>query len=111
MQMHYHLPVTSNFNYVLQNARLKDEQLIHIKTLLRQAKEQEQELEQHEIFNSEHVEEGLKEKWEAARIEEEALDGTSFIRRYFFILFSQFFPPPTEANTSKHVIGDPNCPV
>nr|CAB3228728.1 coiled-coil domain-containing protein 83-like [Phallusia mammillata] len=63
-----------NKRYQERNARLKDEQFIHIKTLLRQAKEQEQELEQKEVYNSEHVEQALKEKWDAGRTEEESLD-------------------------------------
>ncbi|XP_076819679.1 coiled-coil domain-containing protein 83-like [Clavelina lepadiformis] len=63
-----------NKRYQERNARLKEEQLIHIKTLLRQAKEQEHELEQREVYNSEHVEQALKEKWEAARVAEGQLD-------------------------------------
>ena len=58
-----------------KNEQLKEEQLLHIKTLLRQAKDQEVELEQQEVFNSEHVEQALRDKWDAARYEENQLDG------------------------------------
>ena len=54
---------------------MKEEQLVHIKTLLRQAKEKDLELEQQETYNSEHVEEALRSKWDAAKTEEQDLDG------------------------------------
>uniref|UniRef100_H2YFX4 Coiled-coil domain-containing protein 83 n=1 Tax=Ciona savignyi TaxID=51511 RepID=H2YFX4_CIOSA len=57
-----------------RNARLCEEQQIHIKTLLRQAKEQEKELAQRQVYNSEHVEQALHGKWEAARREDKELD-------------------------------------
>nr|XP_002132030.1 coiled-coil domain-containing protein 83-like [Ciona intestinalis]XP_018667846.1 coiled-coil domain-containing protein 83-like [Ciona intestinalis] len=57
-----------------RNARLYEDQQIHIKTLLRQAKEQEHELEEKEVYNSEHVEQALREKWAAARNEDKELD-------------------------------------
>jgi len=69
--------LTRSSIFTLQNERLRDEQFLHVKTLLRQAKEQELELEQRQVYNSEHVEQALKEKWEAARVEEEVLDGAS----------------------------------
>ena len=47
-------------------------------------------MEQHEIFNSEHVEEALKEKWEAARLEEKDLDGSSYFNILMFYICSYY---------------------
>ncbi|XP_041463628.1 coiled-coil domain-containing protein 83-like [Lytechinus variegatus] len=57
-----------------RNERLKEEQLYHIKTLLKQAKERDQELEQVTVINKEQVEVALKEKWRSCKEEEKAIE-------------------------------------
>ncbi|XP_043927123.1 coiled-coil domain-containing protein 83 [Protopterus annectens] len=59
-----------NKRYKQRNEHLKEEQLGHVKTLLKQAKEKEKELWQKEVVNKEQVEEALKKKWELAKNEE-----------------------------------------
>ncbi|XP_077864297.1 coiled-coil domain-containing protein 83-like [Saccoglossus kowalevskii] len=56
-----------------RNERLKEEQMYHIKTLLKQAKEREKELEQATVVGKEQVEMTMKEKWRIAREEEQKL--------------------------------------
>ncbi|XP_022094811.1 coiled-coil domain-containing protein 83-like [Acanthaster planci] len=57
-----------------RNERLKEEQLYHISTLLKQAKERDKELEQVTVVNKEHVEEALKDKWKAAKEEDQKIE-------------------------------------
>ncbi|XP_077976996.1 coiled-coil domain-containing protein 83-like [Glandiceps talaboti] len=56
-----------------RNERLKEEQMYHIKTLLKQAKEREKELEQATVVGKEQVEANMKENWRVAKEEEKKL--------------------------------------
>ena len=64
-----------SFFHKNQNERLKEEQLYHIRTLLKQAKERDSELEQVSVVNKEHVEAAMKEKWKAAKEEDAQIEG------------------------------------
>uniref|UniRef100_M3XJZ4 Uncharacterized protein n=1 Tax=Latimeria chalumnae TaxID=7897 RepID=M3XJZ4_LATCH len=63
-----------NIKHKKRNSHLKEEQLGHIKTLLRQAREQEKELEQRVVINKEQVEQAMKEKWELEKKQENQLE-------------------------------------
>ncbi|XP_070568528.1 coiled-coil domain-containing protein 83-like [Ptychodera flava] len=56
-----------------RNERLKEEQMYHIKTLLKQAKEREKELEDATVIGKEQVEAAMKENWKIAKEEEKKL--------------------------------------
>jgi len=65
------LELTEQRTYLTErNTRLKKEQFATFQVLLQQAKDQDVEIEQNQIYNSEHVEGALKRKWEAARQED-----------------------------------------
>ncbi|PIK50535.1 putative coiled-coil domain-containing protein [Apostichopus japonicus] len=54
--------------------RLKEEQLHHIKTLLKQAKERDKELEEISVVNKEQVEVSLKDKWKCSKEQDQELE-------------------------------------
>ena len=54
---------------------MKEEQFANFQVLLQQSKDLENEEEQNQIYNYEHVERALKEKWEVSRKEEIIIDG------------------------------------
>ncbi|XP_039249567.2 coiled-coil domain-containing protein 83-like [Styela clava] len=62
-----------NKRHQARNTRLKEEQDIHIKVLLRQAKEQETEQDSKESFTCEHVEKAMRQVWWLSRTEEQQL--------------------------------------
>lgn len=64
----------------LQNQRLKEEQLLHIKTLLKQVKEKDKEVEKAVEVGHEHVEAALLEKFDAMKAEEADVQGTCIIK-------------------------------
>ena len=61
--------------YILQNERLKEEQLYHIDELLKAAKAFEKQLEDADVVNKEEVVAVMMEKWATARSEEQSLEG------------------------------------
>ncbi|XP_072036467.1 coiled-coil domain-containing protein 83-like [Amphiura filiformis] len=64
----------TNARHKERNERLKEEQLFHIRNLLKQSKERDKELEQSNVVNKEQVDIALKEKWEAAQVEDKLID-------------------------------------
>lgn len=64
----------------LQNQRLKEEQLLHIKTLLKQVKEKDKEVEKAVEVGHEQVEAVLVEKFDAMKAEEADVQGTCIIK-------------------------------
>jgi len=65
---------TYNKRLMERNAKLKEEQFANFQVLLQQSKDLENEEEQNQIYNYEHVERALKEKWEVSRKEEIIID-------------------------------------
>ena len=61
----------------MQNSKLKEEQLLHIKALLKQVKEKDKEVEQAVEVGHEQVEKALLEKFEVMKVEEQDLQGTA----------------------------------
>ncbi|XP_019644885.1 PREDICTED: coiled-coil domain-containing protein 83-like [Branchiostoma belcheri] len=57
-----------------RNNRLKDEQALHIRTLLKQAKERDKELEQETVVGREKVDSTMKDKWKAIRNEDKSVE-------------------------------------
>ena len=64
----------------LQNQRLKEEQLLHIKTLLKQVKEKDKEVEKEVEVGHEQVEAALLEKFDAMKAEEADVQGACTIK-------------------------------
>lgn len=64
----------------LQNQRLKEEQLLHIKTLLKQVKEKDKEVEKAVEVGHEQVEAALLGKFDAMKAEEADVQGTCIIK-------------------------------
>jgi len=60
----------------LKNQRLKEEQLLHIKTLLKQVKEKDKEVEKTAEVGHEQVEVSLLEKFDTMKAEEAEVQGT-----------------------------------
>ncbi|MGH0155324.1 UNVERIFIED_CONTAM: hypothetical protein FKN15_029322 [Acipenser sinensis] len=58
-----------------QREHLKEEQLGHIQTLLKQAKDQERELEHKEVVSKEQVEQALQDHWELEKTKEREIEG------------------------------------
>ncbi|KAJ1119906.1 hypothetical protein NDU88_008089 [Pleurodeles waltl] len=56
-----------NKRYKERNERLKAEQLIHIRDLLHEAKNQDKEFAKKEVFNRDQVDQAIREKWEYIR--------------------------------------------
>ena len=63
----------------LQNQRLKEEQLLHIKTLLKQVKDKDKEVEKAVEVGHEQVEAALLEKFDAMKAEEADVQGACTI--------------------------------
>ncbi|XP_066556186.1 coiled-coil domain-containing protein 83 [Amia ocellicauda] len=63
-----------NQRYKKRKKQLTEEQTGHIRTLLKQAKEQERDLEQSEVVNREQVEQAQREYWELARTSDHQLE-------------------------------------
>ena len=61
---------------ILKNQRLKEEQLLHIKTLLKQVKEKDKEVEKAAEVGHEQVEVALLEKFDTMKAEEAEVQGT-----------------------------------
>lgn len=59
-----------------RNQRLKEEQLLHIKTLLKQVKEKDKEVEKAVEVGHEQVEAALVEKFDTMKAEEAEVQGT-----------------------------------
>ncbi|XP_066277024.1 coiled-coil domain-containing protein 83-like [Branchiostoma lanceolatum] len=57
-----------------RNNRLKDEQALHIRTLLKQAKERDKELDQETVVGREKVDSTMKDKWKAIRSEDRSVE-------------------------------------
>ena len=66
---------------ILKNQRLKEEQLLHIKTLLKQVKEKDKEVEKAAEVGHEQVEVALLEKFDTMKAEEAEVQGT--LKEYF----------------------------
>ena len=60
---------------MLKNQRLKEEQLLHIKTLLKQVKEKDKEVEKAAEVGHEQVEVALLEKFDTMKAEEAEVQG------------------------------------
>ena len=67
-----------------QNSKLKEEQLLHIKTLLKQVKEKDKEVEQAVDVGHEQVEKALLEKFEVMKREEQDLQGKNTFLWYLW---------------------------
>uniref|UniRef100_W5MDE7 Coiled-coil domain containing 83 n=1 Tax=Lepisosteus oculatus TaxID=7918 RepID=W5MDE7_LEPOC len=63
-----------NQRYKKRKEQLKEEQMGHIRTLLKQAKEQERDLEQRVVVNREQVDQALHKYWELARSKDSELE-------------------------------------
>ena len=59
-----------------QNQRLKDEQLLHVKNLLKQVKEKDKEVEKAMEVGHEQVESALLEKFDTMKNEKAGVQGT-----------------------------------
>ena len=72
-----------------QNKRLKEEQNVHMKNLLKQNKDFEKRIDSQRVVDKEEVIEVMKEKWQFGRQESKALQGESkkFIENYVFFLY------------------------
>lgn len=66
--------------FFFQRDRLKEEQLHHIKTLLKQAKERDKELEEISVVNKEQVEVSLKDKWKCSKEQDQELEGMTIVK-------------------------------
>ena len=63
---------------IFKNQRLKEEQLLHIKTLLKQVKEKDKEVEKAAEVGHEQVEVALLEKFDTMKAEEAEVQGTLY---------------------------------
>ncbi|XP_015197021.2 coiled-coil domain-containing protein 83 isoform X1 [Lepisosteus oculatus] len=63
-----------NQRHKKRKEQLKEEQMGHIRTLLKQAKEQERDLEQRVVVNREQVDQALHKYWELARSKDSELE-------------------------------------
>lgn len=79
---------------ILKNQRLKEEQLLHIKTLLKQVKEKDKEVEKAAEVGHEQVEVALLEKFDTMKAEEAEVQGMQnfFFRFGRIILLSTLYP-------------------
>ena len=81
---HYSI-IWINFGVLIpQNSKLKEEQLLHIKTLLKQVKEKDKEVEQAVDVGHEQVEKALLEKFEVMKREEQDLQGKNTFLWYLW---------------------------
>lgn len=67
---------------MLKNQRLKEEQLLHIKTLLKQVKEKDKEVEKAAEVGHEQVEVSLLEKFDTMKAEEAEVQGRLLLNFY-----------------------------
>jgi len=65
-----------SLSIILKNQRLKEEQLLHIKTLLKQVKEKDKEVEKAAEVGHEQVEVALLGKFDTMKAEEAEVQGT-----------------------------------
>lgn len=65
-----------SLSIILKNQRLKEEQLLHIKTLLKQVKEKDKEVEKTAEVGHEQVEVALLGKFDTMKAEEAEVQGT-----------------------------------
>ena len=77
-----------SLSIILKNQRLKEEQLLHIKTLLKQVKEKDKEVEKAAEVGHEQVEVALLGKFDTMKAEEAEVQG---IYNFFFLRFKKYF--------------------
>ena len=76
MYSFFHFKYLWPLSIILKNQRLKEEQLLHIKTLLKQVKEKDKEVEKAAEVGHEQVEVALLEKFDTMKAEEAEVQGT-----------------------------------